>query len=417
MQEQAWPKNIDKVFIATNSTPLGLTNGEVTARLARDGYNELPDKDKKVWHTILASQFASPLLLILIGASIVSAFLGDVFDTAIIIIIIVISVLLGFVQEYKSEEALAQLKKYYTYKAVVLRNREKIQISARELVVGDIVFVGLGDIAPADMRILETDGITVNESVLTGESRPVQKHANDLSGATSNSQQNPQEMKNALFMGTTIVDGYAKAVVMAIGPNTYFGKTASVFSSKVPESDFQIGIRKFGSMLMRVIFVLTILVFISNYALGHGENPMADSALFALAIAVGIAPEALPVIITITLANGSMFMAKKNVIIKKLAAIEDLGNMDVLCTDKTGTLTQEGIHVESYIDLDKKDSHDVFEYAYLCNAAVGTTHVRGSPIDVAIKKHGLLHKLDISRFKRLGEIKPQGSSIFYKSHQ
>jgi len=400
MEGQIWSKTAQEVCKETGGTPAGLSAAEAKLRLKTQGYNELPDKDKKTWLDILWSQFASPLLLILIFAAIVAGALGEVFDTAIIIFIVVVSVLLGFVQEYKSDKALSALKKYYSYKAVVQRGGSKMQIDARELVVGDIVFVRLGDIVPADMRILETDGISVNESVLTGESLPISKSAKDGLYRTSN----PQGIGNALFMGTTVVDGYAKAIVVATGEQTYFGKTASVFSSKVPESDFQIGIRKFGGMLVRIIVVLTILVFFANYGLGHGENPLVDSALFALAIAIGIAPEALPAIITVTLASGSMNMVKKKVIIKKLAAIEDLGNMDVLCTDKTGTLTEEGIHVESYVDLDKKDSHDVFQYAYLCNAAVGTTHVRGSPIDVAIKKYGMAHKIDVSRFRKLGDV-------------
>lgn len=401
MQDSVWSKTGSEVCSLVGGTPSGLGAAEARERLHAQGYNELPDKDKKAWHDILFSQFASPLLLILIFAAIVSGFLGDVFDTAIIIVIVAASVLLGFVQEYKSEKALSALKRYYSYKAVVLRGGEKMQIDARELVVGDVVFVRLGDIVPADMRILETTGITLDESVLTGESRPVSKSAKDGKFSPSN----PQGIPNGLFMGTTVVDGYAKAIVVATGAQTYFGKTASVFSAKVPESDFQIGIRKFGSMLVRIIVVLTILVFFANYGLGHGDkNPLVDSALFALAIAIGIAPEALPAIITVTLASGSMRMAKKSVIIKKLAAIEDLGNMDVLCTDKTGTLTEEGIHVESYVDLDRRDSHDVFEYAFLCNAAVGTKPVRGSPIDVAIRKYGLQHRIDVARFRKLGDI-------------
>jgi Mg2+-importing ATPase len=399
--QPVWTGNSDAVCKELASSPFGLSSSQAHARLVENGPNEIQDKDKKEWFDILASQFASPLLLILIFASIISVFLGELFDTAIIIIIIAASVLLGFVQEYKSERVLSTLKRYFSYKAVVLRNGGKARVDSRKLVAGDIVFVRLGDIVPADMRILETDGITVDEGVLTGESRPVQKNAMAQAGAA----QNPQEIRNGLFMGTTIVDGYAKAIVVATGQGTYFGRTAAVFSSKVPESDFQLGIRKFGSLLLRVITVLTVIVFLSNYALGHGDkNPLADSALFALAIAIGIAPEALPAIITVTLSNGSMHMAKKSVIIKKLAAIEDLGNMDILCTDKTGTLTAEGIHVEGYVDLDKRDSHDVFQYALLCNAAVGTTHVRGSPIDVAIKKHGQQHKIDVSRFKRIGEV-------------
>lgn len=397
-----WGNGIDELYSLFSTSPSGLTSEDARKRLEKYGPNTIPEKDKKAWTDILVSQFANPLLLIFIGASIVSAFLGDAFNTLIILTVIIVSIILGFVQEYKSEKTLSELKKYFSYSAVVMRDGEKVQIDAKKLVPGDIAFVALGDIVPADMRIIETKGIAVNESVLTGESKEVQKDQSAKPPPSAN----PQEIKNGLFMGTVVTDGYAKAMVLATGQKTFFGKTAAIFSAKVPESDFQVGIRKFGNMILKVILVLTFFVFIANYTLGHGDrNPFTDSALFALALAVGIAPEALPAVITITLSSGSMRLAKKKVVTKKLATIEDLGNMDILCTDKTGTLTEEGIRMERYVDLDKRDSHGVFEYAFLCNAAEGSgIHVKGNPIDVAIKKRGQSLKIDISRFKKIQEI-------------
>ncbi len=344
----------------------------------------------------------SPLVLILIFACFLAFFLGDALDAYIILSIVLISVLLGFFQEYKSEKVLSELKKYFSYRAVVVRNGEKSQIDSTELVPGDVITVGLGDIVPADLRIIESRmGVVVNESVLTGESRAVGKNAANCTSSCAS----PQEITNGLFIGKTITEGYAVALVVATGKNTFFGKTASVFSSRLPESDFQTGIRKFGSLLVKVIVVITLFVFLANFYLGHGDkNPLLDSALFALALAVGIAPEALPAIITLTLSMGSMKLAKKKVITKKLAAIEDLGNMDILCTDKTGTLTEEGLRFFKYVDLDLKDSHDVFEYALLCNSAVGSTRIRGNPIDVAIKKHGQEARADISHFLKMQDI-------------
>ncbi len=408
---EAWKKNISELYSEFSTSENGLSSKEAKERLERLGRNEIPDKDKKEWLEILISQVKSPFLLILIFASIVSGYLGftsifsggpieEISDTVIILVIVVASVALGFLQEYKSEKALSELKKYFTFHAVVERDGEKGQIDSRELVPGDIVFVGLGDIVPADLRLVETSGILVNESVLTGESREVRKEVGLGSGAGTN----PQDIKNGLFMGSTVVDGYAKCLVVATGQGTFFGKTAAVFSLKVPETDFQIGIRKFGDMVIRVIVIMTVFVFLFN-VLRLGWGSFASSLLFALALAVGVAPEALPAVITVTLSSGSMHLAKKKVITKKLAAIEDLGNMDVLCTDKTGTLTEESLRVDKYVDLDMKDSHDVFQYALLCNSAVGTgNHIKGNAIDVAIKKRGHVLKTELSHFKKIQEI-------------
>ncbi|MCX6777706.1 MAG: magnesium-translocating P-type ATPase, partial [Candidatus Micrarchaeota archaeon] len=398
MEPDVWRMELQQLYERLSTSPSGLSSREAKKRLETVGPNAIPDKDSRAWLDILLSQLSSPIIIILIVASLIAGYLGDISDTAIILVTIGATVLLGFFQEYKSEKVLSELKKYFSYHAVVMRDGEKGQVDSTELVPGDIVFVGLGDIVPADLRLLEAGVIIANESVLTGESREVRKDASSLPSSSAN----PQDIKNGLFMGTTIVDGYAKCLVLSTGQATFFGKTASVFSSRVPESDFQIGIRKFGGLLVRIIFVMTVFVFTSNIALGHGT--IADSALFALALAVGIAPEAMPAVITVSLSNGSMRLAQKKVIAKKLAAIEDLGNMDILCTDKTGTLSEEGILMEKYVDLDMRDSHDVFEYALLCNSAVGAVRIRGNPFDVAIKKRGHILKTDLSHFSKLQDI-------------
>ncbi len=397
-----WTLEEKPLLSLLKSSKNGLSQEEAKRRLDQFGSNAIPDKDKKSWLDILIAQFTNPLLLILIVATFVSAYLGDVFDTVIIIVIIVISALLGFFQEYKAEKVLSELKKYFSYSTIVLRDGIKQQIDTRELVPGDIVFVRLGDLIPADIRLLESEGIAIDESILTGESREITKSPAPMQFKESPG--GPQDIKNGLFMGTTVIGGYAKGIVIATGTRTFFGKTVAIFSSKVPESDFQIGIRKFGDTLVKIISITTVFIFLANYSLGHGENnPLIESLLFSLAVAIGIAPEALPVIITITLSSGSISLAKKNVITKKLASIEDLGNMDILCTDKTGTLTDE-MQLDRYVDLDKKDSHDVFEYALLCNSAVGTMKITGNAVDVAIKKHGIASRVDVSRFTKVQEI-------------
>ncbi|HIH29781.1 TPA: magnesium-translocating P-type ATPase [Candidatus Micrarchaeota archaeon] len=391
-----WKGDIRKAFSALSSSHEGLSHSEAKTRAMHFGPNAVADKASQGWLAILFSQFQSPLLLILVAATFISAFLGDLFDTLMILACIIGAVILGFFQEYKSEKALAALRKYFTYRAVVLRDKQKEQLDSRQLVPGDIVFLGAGDIVPADMRIIESEGLAINESVLTGESREVMKDASSVPTGSS-----PQEIKNGCFMGTTVVAGSAKCLVVSIGGSTFFGKTASLFSARVPESDFHSKVRTFGDMVFKLVLAMALFVFLVNYFLGHGDkNPLSDSILFALALAVGIAPEALPAIITISLTSGSMYLAKKKVITKKLVAIEDLGNMDVLCTDKTGTLTDESIKFERFVDLDNNDSHDVLEYAFLCNAAVGNVYVKGNPIDVAIRKGGIAKKIDVSRFAK-----------------
>ncbi|MFH1470153.1 MAG: HAD-IC family P-type ATPase, partial [Candidatus Micrarchaeota archaeon] len=259
MEDSVWEKPMDEVYSFLASSEKGLSAHEVGERLKKHGKNDIRDKDKREWLEILLAQFSSPLLLILLAASVISGLLGDFSDTAIIIVITLVTVLLGFLQEYKSEKEVAELKKYFSYHAVVMRVGVKEQIDSRELVPGDIVFVGLGDIVPADMRIIETGGVIVNESVLTGESREVRKTAR---GEVKSG--NPQDVSNGLFMGSTVIDGYARCIVVSTGHGTFFGKTASVFSSKVPESDFQIGMKKFGNSLLKVIGALTLFVFLVN---------------------------------------------------------------------------------------------------------------------------------------------------------
>lgn len=410
--ESSWSKPLNELYRVLSSSESGLTSQEARRRLLLHGHNAIPDRDRRNWPGILRSQFENPLLLILIAASLLSTLfaeecflsLGGIcisLDTSIILAVILVSVALGFAQEYKAETALSELKKYFTYRAVALRNGERVQVDARELVPGDIIFTALGDIIPADARIIETKGIAVSQSVLTGESREIVKTARAASQRASG----PQGITNGLFMGSTVVGGFATCMVVATGQGTFFGKTAATFSAKVPESDFQKGTRKFGELVLKVTIAIALFIFAANVVLGHGEKDVVlESALFALALAVGIAPEALPIVITITLSSGALLLARSKVVTKRLAAIEDLGNMDVLCTDKTGTLTEEGLHFEKYVDLDRRDSHDVFQYAFLCNAAVGTAHVKGNALDVAIRTTGIRKGIDVSCFQKISEI-------------
>lgn len=343
----------------------GLKSSEAAERLSRFGRNEVPAKDRRTAPQILLSQFSSPLILILVAASIIAFVLGEQIDAAIILAIVVLNALLGFYQEFKSEKALSELKKYISFTAEVLRDGVKCEVNVAELVPGDIIFLGIGDIVPADTRIIRADEFSTNDAVVTGESAPLQKGIGNLA-----------------FMGTVVSSGSCTGIVVATGKGTLFGRTATVLSAKEPPTDFQKNIRNFGNFLLKVILVLTVLVFIFNTLLG---KPILDSFLFALALAVGITPELLPVIITISLSGGAISLAKKKVVVKRLAAIEDLGNMDTLCMDKTGTLTENKVTLEEYTDVDGNASPQLLEFALLCNSAVIENGVaKGKAIDAAI---------------------------------
>ncbi len=390
--------NKKEVLDALGSSEKGLTSKEAAKRLEKYGSNEIVAKDKRGWFSILLSQFKSPLILILIIAAGIAGFLGEVTDAAIILGIVLLNSLLGFYQEFKSEKALLKLKKYITFKAKVLREGKEIEIDTKELVIGDIVFLNNGDLVPADIRLLETQELNVDESVLTGESNQTYKNCSEI-----NYKQNlsVNEKANLVFMGTSVSGGSGKGIVISTAAKTEFGRTASVLSAKEPPTDFQKNIKKFGDFLIKIILILTLCVFFINAVLGKG---VVDSFLFALALAVGITPELLPIIITITLSRGAMKLAKKKIIVKKLASIEDLGNIDVLCTDKTGTLTENKITLHDYLDLQGTRKEEIIENAILCNTAVTGKNVTGKAADVAILEYCKTNNIPLKNFKKIEEI-------------
>ncbi len=398
MNKEHYSLSSKDLFEKLDSSKNGLSSAEAKKRLERFGLNEIAAKDKRTAYSILLSQFKNPLILILVAASILAGFLGESIEAAIIIGIVLLNAALSFYQEFKSEKALAKLKKYISFKAKVLRDNQKTEINVKELVPGDIVFLNIGDIVPADIRLIDTEELAVNESVITGESFPVHKTVETI--ALQKAQ--PSRQKNIAFMGTTVSDGLGKGVVIATGKDTEFGKTATILSAKEPPTDFQKNIKKFGNFLLKVIFLLTIVVFASNALLGKG---ILQSFLFALAIAVGITPELLPIIITITLSSGAIHLAKKKVVVKRLVAIEDLGNVDVLCMDKTGTLTENKVALAKYFDADGKKSKQVLEFSLLCNSAsVGKDGAKGNVIDVAIWEYAnKKEKTKIDSYKKIDE--------------
>lgn len=378
-----WALPQNKLFEYLKSSPQGLTTPEAEERLGEYGQNEVIGKDRKSWREILLSQFRNALVIVLIFAAIASYLLGERINSVVILIIVLINSSMGFVQEYKAERVLRELNKYVTVTATAERSGERKEVDAKEIVPGDIVYLTAGDIVPADIRLLETDSLTMDESALTGESAPVAKHA----AIASRKHSLPQYLTNMAFMGTSVTSGSAKGVVVATGKNTFFGKTATSLKQN-SESDFEKSIKKFSDFLLKVIVAMTLFIFAANAFLGKG---LFDSFLFAVALAVGITPEVLPVVMTITLANGAMKMAKKDVVIKRLASVEDLGNIDVLCCDKTGTLTDGKFSLQGYASLDGKKDDELLLYGLLCNSSDATAlkdnhadHTVSNPIDKAV---------------------------------
>ena len=373
-----------------DTSPGGLTNDQASERLARLGANRLRAKERATPLGLLLRQFTSPIILILIGAAILSIFLRDVVDATIIPLIVIASGLLGFWQEHRAATAVAKLCALVETKVRVLRAGVEILLPIQDVVPGDLVLLSAGAVIPADCRLLEARDLFVNEAALTGETYPGEKTPAALSATSPLAQRH-----NAVFMGTHVVSGSGKACVVHTGRDTQFGKVYQTLRLRPPETEFERGIRRFGYLLAEVTFVLVLAIFAVNV---YFHEPVLDSFLFALALAVGLTPQLLPAIISINLAHGARRMAAKKVIVKRLAAIENFGSMNVLCADKTGTLTEGEVRVHAALDPQGKASPQVLLYAYL-NAANETGF--GNPIDDAIRQSPVA---DADGWEKLDEI-------------
>lgn len=318
---------------------------------------------------ILLAQFTSPLILVLIAAAIVSRYLGEPVESVVIVAIVLVNATLGFLQEYRAERALRALQRYVTHAATVRRGGELLDVPTTDLVPGDVVCLGIGDLVPADLRLLAVDDLSSDESILTGESVPVGKQVAPVAATASQ----PHELTNLAFMGTAVASGYGEGVVIATGERTLFGRSAAAVEQHPRETEFQRSIRRFSDLLLVVILIMTAFVFAANAFLGKG---LFDSLLFAIALAVGITPEALPVIVTIALSNGAMRMARDKVVTRRLMSVEDLGNVDTLCCDKTGTLTAGTVSLQDFLDLDGKPDPGLVRASLLC--APGAARSGGS---------------------------------------
>jgi len=385
-----WSISVKELLGGLHSTINGLTSSDAKNRLSTYGANRLKPQKRSGAFSLLVAQFKSPIILILIFATGLSLFLHNLVDASIILAIVIISGLLGFWQEFGASNAIEKLLAIVQIKAAVFRDGKKGEIHIEEVVPGDIVSLSAGDIVPGDCLLLESKDLFVDEAMLTGETFPVEKAVSVLAADTPLAKRT-----NVAWMGTHIVSGSAKGLVTLTGKNTEFGKVSERLKLKPPETEFEHGIRRFGYFLGEVTLVLVVIIFAINVYL---QRPVLESFLFSLALAVGLTPQLLPAIISINLAHGAKKMALKKVIVKRLASIENFGSMNIICSDKTGTLTEGSVKVESAMDVNGDVSEKVFLFAYL-NAFYETGFT--NPIDVAILDY---RKIDLSEYRKQDEI-------------
>ena len=384
----------DELLSRLGTSSQGLNSQEAEKNLNIYGTNELAQKRKRSGIVSFLLHFKSPLIIILLFAAGLAGASGDVADFSIIVVIVLISVIIDHYQESKAENAAELLKEKVSTTATVLRDKIKTELKLSQIVPGDIVYLSAGDIIPADSRIISGKDLFINQSSLTGESFPIEKTANRLESINLASS-SITEWNNYLFMGTSVVSGSATAVVARTGGSTEYGKIAKKLVAKPPETEFERGVKGFSYLIMQVTFVLVIFVFIV-LALFH--RGLIQSLLFSAALAVGLTPELLPMIITMNLSKGAVNMSKKGVVVKHLPSIENFGSMNVLCTDKTGTLTENRISLVLHIDSEGHDDEKVLLYSYL-NSYYETG--LKSPLDDAILSH---KEINVEGFQKIDEV-------------
>lgn len=336
----------------------GLDAASVIKNCKVFGKNIITDGERSHFLIEIWKHIKSPLLLLLLFATIISYSLGETINASIILFIIIVSVGIDFFQDRDARNAAERLKKTVKNKSTVIREGISIEIFPEDIVVGDVVILSAGKIAPADGRIIEAKDFFVNQSSLTGESFPAQKNGETIKGEIKNL----ADFTNIVFMGTSIISGMAQIIIVQTGIQTAFGKIAQQLAAPEIETNFSRGVKEFGFLIMKVTIVLVLVIFLINAVLKHN---ILESFMFSLAVAVGLTPELLPMIMAITMSKGSLHMAQKGVIVKKLSAIPNFGSMNILCTDKTGTITENKIQLIKNIDPYGKDSTEVLLLAYL----------------------------------------------------
>ena len=408
----------DAALEKLDSSTDGLLDREAEERLDRYGANTVHHEAVKSIPRQLLDRFKNPLNILLLTLAAISFFMGDRESSAIISVMVLLSVILSFLQEYRSNNAAEKLRAMVSTTATVLRKDKragipkevsdafnirltpqapvKKEVPIENLVPGDIIRLSAGDMIPADVRLLSAKDLFINQSSLTGESLPVEKFAAPANKNTEDALQ----LENICFMGTNVVSGTATAVIAITGADTYFGGLASIVSAERTLTSFDRGVNRFTWLMLRFIMVMVPLVFLIN---GFTKGNWPEAFLFAMAVAVGLTPEMLPMIVTVNLGKGAIAMSRKKVIVKRLSAIQNFGAMDVLCTDKTGTLTQDHIILEKHLDIYGEKNQAVLEFAYL-----NSYYQSGlkNLLDVAVLKHVEMHEqLHVeNQYRKIDEI-------------
>jgi Mg2+-importing ATPase len=369
-----WALTPEDAFKNISCSLKGLSTTEANKRLKQYGKNSFKAKSHSSAIILFLLQFKSPITILLIAAALLSMALGDISDTGIILFIILVSSILGFWQEKGAANAVEELLKMVQIKCKVIRDEKEMELPVENAVPGDIVILSAGDVIPADCLLLESKELFIDEAAFTGETYPVEKSVGIVAADAPIAKRN-----NSLFMGSHVISGKAKALVIKTGKQTEFGKISDKLGTKIPETDFEKGIRQFGYMLMEITLVLVIIIFAINVLL---HKPALDSFLFSLALAVGLTPQLLPAIISVNLSVGARAMAKQQVIVKRLSSIENFGCMNILCSDKTGTITEGIVTLKDALDIEGNHSDKTLQFAWL-----NATMQQGfkNPIDEAIR--------------------------------
>ena len=380
------------LFQRLHSTDAGLSASDAAAILETVGPNQVDTAKKNSLLADFAARFSNPLVLILLFAAAVAAFTGDVPSFVIIASIVLMSVILDVTQERQAQNAAERLREQVSLSAKALRDGTPVDIPAAQIVPGDVVLLAAGDLVPADARLIEARDLYVDEALLTGEAYPAEKNVAPATGAAARDTAFPP---NLVFMGSSVVSGTARALVLATGRRAQLGSIAKALQKPPPPTAFAVGIQKFGMMIVQATIFLVLFVLLVNILF---HRPLLESFLFAVALAVGLTPELLPMIVSVTLAHGAIRLSRKQVIVKRQSAIDDLGAMNVFCSDKTGTLTEARIKLVREVDLSGQESAAILQMAQL-NAAFETG--LKSPLDEAILAVG---KLDLAAWRKIDEV-------------
>lgn len=380
-----------------NTTELGISDAEAKKRILQNGKNIVVDKKKKHWYMFLFESFLDQFIIVLLILATASIFLDDKLGAVIIYILAVISALIRFVQEYTSYRADKKLKEMIHTTTDVRRgsSEDLAELKIEDIVLGDIIELGAGSIIPADLRIIESRDLFVAQSIFTGESVPVEKFE-----SVKNENVASIELENICFMGSNVVSGSAVGVVIKTGKQTYLGSIANKITEEKEVTNFEIGIKKITSLLIRYMIFIVLGVFIIN---GVIKKDWLQALFFSISVAVGITPGMLPMIINVNLSKGAQFLAKKKTIVKNMNSIQNLGSIDVLCTDKTGTLTIDEVVLQKYMNVNGEEDIRILEYAFL--NSYYSTGIKNL-IDRAVTQYGTEHgiKDKISGYKKIDEI-------------